>query len=189
MIWQLATEYRLAVWDPQDQTVYIPIDEKDAPLDQRLANARTFVGTPAQVEPIVVWLGYQGRIHLHLSAGRVSFLDAHWAVPNAEPGGQDFAHKAELSELVRDGLMFKVAKMVDEESDVDILVRVDLGNTTAAGAVSRAVDIVDTTLNVSIHNAGGIRPQLAQHGVIRSGKLGSAGFLAVWRETGFPDDY
>ncbi|MEU0486689.1 hypothetical protein ABZ260_46935 [Streptosporangium sp. NPDC006013] len=171
--------------DPND----IPIGEKDVPLDQRLTNARTFVGTPAQVEPIVVWLGYQGRIHLHLSAGRVSFLDAHWAVPNAEPGGQDFAHKAELSELVRDGLLFKVAKMVDEESDVDILVRVDLGNTTAAGAVSRAVDIVDTILNVSMHNAGGIRPRLAQHAVIRSGKPGSAGFLAVWRETGFPDDY
>src|SRR5262249_14677471 len=154
-----------------------------------LMNARTFVGTPAQVEPIAVWLGYQGRIPFHLSAGRVSFLDAHWAVPNAEPGGQDFAHKAELSELVRDGLMFKVAKLGDDESDVDILVRVDLGNTTAAGAVERAIDIVDLIINVSINNAGGIRPQLAQHAVLRSGKRGSATFLAVWREPGFPDDY
>lgn len=171
--------------DPGDR----PIGEKNTPLDRRLTNARTFVGAPAQVEPIVVWLGYQGRLHLHLSAGRVSFLDAHWAVPNTEPDRQDFAHKAELSELVRDGRLFKVAKMVDEESDVDILVRVDLGNTTAAGAVSRAVDIVDTILNVSIHNAGGIRPRLAQHGVIRSGKPAAAGFMAVRRETGFIDDH
>lgn len=166
-----------------------PIRGKSTALGQRMTNARNFVGTPAQVEPIAVWLGYQGRLHLHLSAGRVSFLDAHWAVPNAEAGRQDFDHKAELSDLVRKARLFKVAQMVDEESDVDILVRVDLGNTTAAGAVSRAVDIVDTILNVSIHNAGGIRPRLAQHGVIRSGKPSSASFMAVWRETGFPDDH
>ncbi|MEV6487121.1 hypothetical protein AB0M20_00580 [Actinoplanes sp. NPDC051633] len=167
----------------------IPRGVKDIPFNQRLERARTFVGTAAKVEPIVVWLGYQGRIHLHLSAGRVFFLNAHWAVPNAEPGHQDFPHKEELWALVRDGLIFNVAKMVDEESDVDILVRVDLGNTTAAGAVSRAVDIVDTILNVSIHNAGGIRPRLAQHSVIRSGKPGAVGFLANYRETGFPDDH
>jgi hypothetical protein len=104
----------------------IPIGTKDTPFAERLANARTFVGKSPAVEPIVVWLGYQGRIHLRLSAGRVSFIDAHWAVPNAGPGGQDFEHKAELWELVQHGDLFKVAKLVDEESDVDFLVRVDL---------------------------------------------------------------
>ncbi|MFI7115344.1 hypothetical protein [Amycolatopsis sp. NPDC049868] len=167
----------------------IPTGTKDAPLAERLANARTFVGKPATVEPIAVWLGYQGRIRLHLSAGRVSFIDAHWAVPNAEPGGQDFEHKAELWELIQHGDMFKVAKLVDEESDVDFLVRVDLGNTTAAGAVTRAIDIVNTILNVAIHNEGGIRPHLAQHGLIRSGKPASFGFRGPGRETGRPDDH
>lgn len=167
----------------------IPVDTKDTPLAERLVNARTFAGKPPAVEPIVVWLGYQGRIHLHLSAGRVSFIDAHWAVPNAGPGGQDFEHKGELWELVQHGDVFKVAKLVDERSDVDFLVRVDLGETTAAGAVARAVDIVNTILNVAIHNAGGIRPHLAQHGLIRSGKPGSFSFGVAGRETGFPDDH
>ncbi|MFJ8815245.1 hypothetical protein [Amycolatopsis thermoflava] len=167
----------------------IPAGTKDIPLAERLVNARAFVGTPAAVEPIVVWLGYQGRIHLHLSAGRVSFIDAHWAVPNAGPGGQDFEHKAELRELVQHGDVFKVAELVDEESDVDFLVRVDLGDTTAAGAVERAVDIVDTILNVAIHNAGGIRPHLAQYGVIRSGRSDSFSFMVARRETGFSDDH
>lgn len=171
--------------DPEE----IPVGKKDAPLAERLANARAFVGTPAAVEPIVVWLGYQGRIHLHLSAGRVSFINVHWAVPNAEPDRQDFEHKAELWELVQHGDLFKVAKLVDEESDVDFLVRVDLGDTTAAGAVSRAVDIVNTILNVAIHNAGGIRPHLAQYGLIRSGRSGSFSFMVARRETGFPDDH
>lgn len=167
----------------------IPVGTKDTPLAERLANARAFVGTPAAVEPTVVWLGYQGRIHLHLSAGRVSFIDAHWAVPNAGPDGQDFEHKAELWELVQHGHVFKVAKRMDEESDVDFLVRVDLGDTTAAGAVARAVDIVNTILNVAIHNAGGIRPHLAQYGLIRSGRSGSFNFMVATRDTGFSDDH
>ncbi|MFD4250019.1 hypothetical protein ACFWQL_09805 [Amycolatopsis thermoflava] len=167
----------------------IPVGTKDTPLAERLANARALVGTPAAVEPTVVWLGYRGRIHLHLSAGRVSFIDAHWAVPNAGPGGQDFEHKAELWELVQHGHVFNVAKLVDEESDVDFLVRVELGDTTAAGAFARAVDIVNTILNVAIHNAGGIRPHLAQYGLIRSGRSDSFNFMVARRETGFPDDH
>lgn len=166
----------------------IPIGQSNMPLQERIANARTHVGTPAQVEPVVVWLGYQGEAFIHLSAGRVTFINAHWAVPNARPEGQDFEHKEELWELVRSNDLFKVAKMVDEESDVDFLVRVDLGATTAAGALDRAVRIVNTILNVSIHNSGGIRPHLAQHAVLRSGRAGSLNSFVSPRETGFPDD-
>ncbi|WP_405773686.1 hypothetical protein [Streptomyces sp. NBC_00859] len=163
--------------------------QTDVPLEERITKARSHASTPADAELIVVWLGYQGRAFPHLSAGRVTFMDAHWAVPNAEPEGQDFAHKAELWELVQDHLIFRVAKLADEESDVDFLVRVDLGITTAAGALDRAVRMVDTILNVSIHNSGGIRPHLAQHGLLRSGRTGSFNFLASPRETGFHDDH
>lgn len=172
--------------DPHD----IPIGRKNVPLSERIARARTHVSTPAEVEPIVVWLGYLGgQAFPQLSAGRVSFMNAHWAVPNAEPGGQNFEHKAELWELVKDGGLFQVAKLVDEESDVDFLVRVDLGRTTAAGAVSRALRMVNTILNVSIHNSGGIRPHLAQHGLLRSGQVGSSNLMVSGRERGFPDDH
>ncbi|MGI5232509.1 hypothetical protein [Actinoallomurus sp. CA-142502] len=168
----------------------IPIGETNVPLDERIAIARTHVSTPAKIEPIVVWLGYQGRVPLlHFSAGQVSFMDAHWAVPNAEPEGQDFEHKAELWELTQGGYLFKVAKLVGEESDVDFLVRVDLGKTTAASAFDRAVRIVNTILNVSLHASGGIRPHLVQHGLLRSGQASSSSFMASWRETGFPDDH
>lgn len=158
-------------------------------LDQRLAAARAFVSTPASVEPVAVWLGYQGRIHTPLAAGGVSFYDAQWAVPNAEHSGQDFPHRGELAELVRDGAIFNVPNLVDEEADVDTLVRVDLGSTTAGDAVSRAADIVDTILNVSIYNAGGLRLRLAQYGVIQAGRVGFIGLLAVHDQAGFPDDH
>ncbi|MGW4195595.1 hypothetical protein [Streptomyces sp. NPDC005004] len=171
--------------DPQDP----PIGQRDVPLEKRLANARSHVGTRAVAEPIVVWLGYQGRAPLNLSAGRVSFMNAHWAVPNAKPEGQSFEHKAELWELVQDGILFKVAELVDEKSDVDLLVRVDLGTTTAADAVDRAIRIIDTILDVSIHNAGGIRPHLAQYGLLRSGQASSWNFMVPWGETGFTNDH
>ncbi|MEV7926172.1 hypothetical protein [Kitasatospora sp. NPDC088779] len=166
-----------------------PVGSTNVPLEKRIANARTYVGTPAEAQSIVVWLGYQGRAFPRLSAGGVSFMDAHWAVPNAEPEGQDFEHKAELWELVRGGGRFKVAKLVDEKSDVDFLVRVDLGRTTAAGALDRAVRTVNTILNVSIHNSGGIRPHLVQHGLLRSGRVSSFGFQASSREMSIPDDH
>ncbi|MFI1376062.1 hypothetical protein ACH4UY_29150 [Streptomyces longwoodensis] len=172
--------------DPSD----IPIGQKQVPLTERIARARTYVSTPAAVEPIVVWLGYVGGSGFpYLSAGRVSFMNAHWAVPNAEPGRQKFEHMAELWELVKHGSLFKVAKMIGEQSDVDFLVRVDLGRTTAAGALDRAVRIVDTILDVSIHNSGGIRPHLAQYGLMRSGQAGVANLMISRRETGFPDDH
>lgn len=136
----------------------------------------------------MVWLGYQGHAFPQLLAGRVSFFDAHWAVPNARPDGQSFEHKDELWRLVERGGLFKVAAFVHEESDVDSLVRVDLGGTTAARAVVRAVDIVDTILNFSIHNAGGSRPHLAQSAVLQNGEPTQTSFLVSPRETGFSDD-
>lgn len=166
----------------------IPITEKDTPLEERLAKARALIEMPADEEPIVIWLGYKGRVHQHLEAGRVSFYDALWAVPNAEPGRFEFAHKEELWEIVQHEHAFRVAKLVDEESNVDTIVRVDLGPTVAAGAFERAKAIVDTVLNVAIHRAGGIRPRLAEHYVLRSGKFAGGGYYAVHRETGFPND-
>lgn len=166
----------------------VPLGDMDTPLDVRLANAHTFVGTPAQEEPTVVWLGYKGRVHPSFEAGRVCFYDAHWAVPNAEPGRFEFAHKAELWELVQHGYTFRVAEFVDKESDVDTIVRVDLGPTTIAGAVDRAIETVDVIMSVSIHRGGGIRPRLAQFEVLRSGRHVGGGAHMVRKETGFPDD-
>jgi hypothetical protein len=160
----------------------------DVPTEDRIARARVTVSSPAEVEPTVVWLGYKGLTWLNLDAGHVSFMDAEWHVQNARPDRQAFEHKCELWGLVKDGHQFKVAELADEESEVDLLVRVDLGETTAAGAVRRATDMIETILNVSIHSAGGIHPDLVQHAVLRSGRQTGWGFGLSRRQTGFPDD-
>lgn len=170
--------------DPGD----FPLGVKDEPLDVRLSKARTLIGTPADVEPTVVWLGYKGRINVRLSAGRVSFYVAQWAIPNAEPGRFEFDHKEELWRVIQDGHTFRISERVDEEDDVDTIVRVDLGETAGAGAVERAIEMVDIIMSVSIHRSGGIRPQLAEHAVLRSGRYAGSGRRAVWSRTGFPND-
>jgi hypothetical protein len=170
--------------DPDD----IPMGEKGTPLKERLEKAREFIDSPATEEPIVVWLGFKGRIHADFESGNVMFRDAHWAVPNAEPGRFAFPHKDELWEIVQYGHGFQVAKMVDEESDVDTIVRVGLGTTKAAAAVQKARAIVDTILSVSIHRVGGVRPRLAEYHVLRSGRNAGGGHHAVHKQAGFPDD-
>lgn len=170
--------------DPND----VPIGERDTPLDDRLSKARILVGTPVEVQPTVVWLGYKGRINVRLSAGRVSFYLAQWAIPNAEPGRFEFDHKEELWKLVQHGHIFRISERVDEEDDVDTLVRVDLGLTTGAGALERAIEMVDVIMSVALHRSGGIRPQLAQHAVLRAGERAGFGRRAVPSLTGFPND-
>lgn len=166
----------------------VPLGANDTPIDGRLTKARDLIGTPAKQEPTVVWLGYKGRVRQRLEAGRVTFYDAHWTVPNADPHRFDFPHKEELWKLVQYGHTFRVARRIDEESDVDTLVRVDLGTRTAAGAIERAAAIVDVILSVSIHRAGGTRPQLTQSELLRSGRQVGGGRHAIRRDGGFPDD-
>lgn len=170
--------------DPKD----FPDGSKDTSLEDRLSMARILVGTPADVESTVVWLGYKGRINVQLNAGRVTFYVAQWAIPNAEPGRFEFDHKGELRELVQDGLTFRISEAVDEEDHVDTLIRVDLGATTSVGALERSLAIVDTILSISIHRSGGIRPQLAEYAILRSGRPAEHGRRAVPSQLGFPDD-
>ncbi|WP_460848554.1 hypothetical protein [Nocardioides ultimimeridianus] len=165
-----------------------PVGENDMSPGERLAGARAIVCAPASVNSTVVWLGYQGPAVQGVTAGPVTFFNAQWAVPNSHPDGQAFPHKDELSALVQQGGLFKVARQPDDKSGVDSLVRVDLGDTTAAQAARRAVDIVETIMNVAIYRGGGSRPRLAQSAVLHDGQPHAFSFVASRHPTEFPDD-
>ena len=167
----------------------LPTERHDLPAEARTARAREIAITAADTHDVVVWLGFEGRVSARLDAGSVTFYDALWAVPNAAPGGQDFAHKAELTELVGHPGLFKVAEHIEEKSDAETLVRVDLGHIHLAGAADRAREIVETIFNVALHFGGGIRPHLTQYGVLADGELHLSSFIGSRRETGFRDDH
>lgn len=140
--------------------------------DERLSAAEDILLRPATETSVVVWLGYAGGgLDHQVEAGDVTFMSAPWFVPNARPEGPEFEHKNELSKIVSAG-MFRVAELVTEESEVDILARVDLGTTHLAGAVARAENIVSALLNISIHWSGGVRPLLAQSATLSDGEVG-----------------
>lgn len=167
----------------------LPNERSGVPVAERLSGARDIAIEPAETHPIVVWLGYLGRVDARLNVGRVTFYNAHWAVPNAHAGGQHFEHKDELTHLVSSSSLFKVAKFVHEESDVDMLVRVDLGQTHHAGASDRAAQIVEAIINASLHFGGGIRPFLVQYGVMWDGEFRSSSSMISRRDTGFSNDH
>lgn len=147
--------------------------EVDPPsAEDRLASAQKILLALPTEQDVVVWLGYRGgSIDFSVQAGQVTFLQAAWSVPNTKPGRQDFAHKDELARIVDAG-MFRVAELVTESSEVDMLARVDLGRTTLAGAAVRAESVVNALLNISIHRSGGVRPVLSQTVVMSGGEVG-----------------
>lgn len=140
--------------------------------EDRLSGAEEILLALPSEQDVVVWLGYRGgRIDHSVQAGQVTFMQASWFVPNAKPGRQDFTYKDELSKAVFAG-MFRVAELVTEASEVDILARVDLGLTTLAGAAAQAESVVSALLNISIHRSGGVRPVLSQTVVMSGGEVG-----------------
>lgn len=140
--------------------------------EDRLAGAEEILLALPNEQDVVVWLGYRGgAVDFSVQAGQVTFMQASWFVPNTKPGRQDFAYKDELAKIVDAG-MFRVAELVTESSEVDMLARVDLGRTTLAGAVARAESVVSALLNISIHRSGGVRPVLSQTVVMSGGEVG-----------------
>lgn len=165
-----------------------PSEEKSLPAEERLTRARSIVLEPAEDEPVVVWLGYLGgRIDFSVEAGNVTFMQAAWFVPNAQPGRPDFKHKEELSKIVEIGL-FRFPELIEEQPDADLLVRVDLGRTSPAGAALRAENIVGALLNAIIHWSNGVRPELAQTVVLLDGEVSGMSMQATG-SVPIADDY
>lgn len=152
----------------------LPFDDNEGqPLlpEKRLELAERVLLEPAMVEDIVVWLGYRGvRLTEPMGGGRISFMDAAWYIPNARPDGLDFPHKAELEHIVENSSL-RYPELVDEEPTVELLVRVDLAKTTAAGARELATGIAEAVLDVSTHWSGGTRPYQTECYVLQNGHL------------------
>lgn len=171
--------------EPED----FPFEERELAVGDRVSKARDIVVTPATIEPVAVWLGFKGGFVPVIGAGNVQFYNANWHIPNSAPGRPDFPHKAELAKIMKHGGIFKWQERIGEDYDVDFLIRVDLGLTTAANAFERAVEVVDTIFAVAIHDSDGIRPHLAQYVVVQSGEPTTSSFMVSRTDPGFPDDH
>lgn len=114
------------------------------PAEARLALATDLLCSWVQSGRCVVWLGFiDARVDtFHVEAGAVTFLDAEWAVPNAQEGGQTFPHRDELSSAMQ-------LPDADKLHNV-VLARVDLGVRPVTGAASAAVDIAETIVQAAV---------------------------------------
>lgn len=151
-----------------------PRTERRLSAEARVAAAERMLQVQPELGHVVVWLGYTHcRAGMVVEAGDVTFFDAAWAVPNADPDEIETPHfefpgKEELAEIIR-WRLFKVARLAGEESEVETLVRVDLGVAGLAGARERALAAVDTILSLALHASNGVRPSLAQSVVLLDG--------------------
>lgn len=166
----------------------LPFEERELAVGSRVSKARDLVISPETIEPVAVWLGFKGGFVPEIGAGNVQFYNANWHIPNSAPGHPDFPHKTELAKIMEHGGVFKWQERIGEDYDVDFLVRVDLGLTTAANAFERAVEVVDTIFAVAVHDSNGIRPHLAQSVIVESGEPTTRSFRVSRADPGFPDD-
>lgn len=163
-------------------------DPPQLTLEARVSKARELASSEPDFAPTVVWLGYQGRIFPRWNTARVSFISALWAVPNAAPSGQDFDNKSELWKITKDGHHFSVPTYADEEADVELLVRVDLGMTTPAMAVNRAAKIAESIFDTVIGLSGGLYPELRENVVLRAGEVSAHGVHMASAELNVKND-
>lgn len=148
---------RLLIQDPDDLLLEYPGEERRSP-EERVRLAENTLLRQATTGEVVVWLGYRG-IHLTdlAQSGRVTFMEAAWYIPNARPDAQDFSYKSELQQIV-EKTSLDYPEQIDQEPAVELLARVDLGPTAVVGAKERAMEIVDSILDINTYRSGGGRP-------------------------------
>lgn len=162
--WNVLSEVSTALAGEPDQFQLKRWLGEEAILDDftpsvRLATAGKLLRTDPPRGRVVVWLLYRrARVGARVSAGRITFLLADWAIPNAtRDNGQDFPERDELRALMTDSLSFKEEELIsgDPAGERHVLVRVDLGQRSAASATEEATRRVDALLSIAVE-AGGV---------------------------------
>lgn len=107
---------------------------------------------------VVVWLLYRrANIGLRLAAGPITFLRPGWAIPNAtRVDGQEFEERDELRALLEGPLFPNADELLSEDATEEqfVLVRVDMGSRSAAGAREEATQRVEALISLAV-GAGG----------------------------------
>lgn len=128
-------------------------------LDRRLARAQEFIEGLELFGHCVVWLTYTNAEISHGDYGRqkqpIMFYEMDWVVPNAEhEGGQDFFHRDELREILRDyGMVWRIP---ETERPYQVLARIDLGDLSAHRAIADAHALVEVLLRIAVGRSSGL---------------------------------
>lgn len=125
----------------------------------RLDIARNMLTAEPPTGRVVVWLLFdRAQVNARVAAGPITFLLSAWAIPNAtRDDGQHFPERDELRAMMADSSQFREDDLVpgDLAGENFVLVRVDLGQRSAAGAAEEATRRVDALLSIAIE-AGGV---------------------------------
>lgn len=159
------------------RSVFEVDDEAFPPISQRLHEAEELLAAGPRSGDIVVWLSYRRASGWGpMDLGPMRVLPAAWHLPNAsQDDGQAFPERDELRLVLQESFGFAslVEEVEDPESSV-VLVRVELGQRTAAGAIDHAQRMVEALVGVAV-GSGGISWQSAEtSAVLMDGRVVSA---------------
>jgi hypothetical protein len=144
-------------------------------VDDRLQAVEKLLAMLPASGNCIVWLGYRhGRVDDTVSAGKVTFLDAAWSVPNAAiEEGQDFQYRPELKLLTDAGRYKYTHETGLIAPEVGLLIRVDLGNRRVSGAMEDALALAEALLDLVIWRRWGLRPIGDEASLIVDGRVAS----------------
>lgn len=121
-------------------------------VEDRLELCELLIAAPPPRGRCIAWVAFKdAQMDTVLDAGPCTFLNAHWALGNAESEhGQDFLGRRELQDE------FSRPRELEPDEHV-VLVRVDVGSRSPAGALPAAQDLVAALTDTARLRSGGSR--------------------------------
>lgn len=121
-------------------------------VGDRLELCELLIAAPPPWGRCIAWVAFKdAQVDTVLHAGPCTFLNAHWALGNAESErGHDFPGRRELQDE------FSRPRKLEPDERV-ALVRVDLGSRSPAGALPAGQDLVRTLTDTAHLRSGGSR--------------------------------
>lgn len=164
------TEEDLARW--RDASLPKPLTEA-----LRLEMAKDIL-VGAAAGRVTVWAVYHRAIlsDMRAVAGPMTFLRADWAIPNAfDVELSDFPERAELREIRKDVPWLDDLHVEAYKPENRLaLVRVDLGERQAAGALEEAQRRIDAILSIAVEAGGASWQSAGAAAVLLDGKVRSS---------------
>lgn len=133
-----------------------PREDADLSAEQLMILCSRLLGAPAESGRCISWHAFApGQLdEFVLQLGRVTLLEARWAIPNMlNDDGQSFPGREEL----RDQDFHAPTEEMAEDEKAVILARVDLGNRQIAGALNLGRGIVRSLADIAAWEADGVR--------------------------------
>lgn len=165
----------------------VPLDEED-----RVGMAKDSLMT-VPTGDVVVWTAYYRATlpRMRLPLGPMVFLEAEWALPNAfAPDGYEFDESSELRQIRGEVSWLDTVFEHDAASIGNrvVLVRIELGERSLAGAVEEALRRIEAVISLAVEAGGVSWQRTGAQAVLLDGAVRSSSYRVHFEDVPPLDD-